>query len=330
MRRTQKHGDRLRRKKGINTLSKSIIHCHIISPGITTGYLYFCEMLFGCPVDKEEPFKPRPETELERFEEGVASLVKDLEETVDCLESESLTAEAEIIRAHISMLRDPTFHVQVEHAVERLCLAAESAVENVIEDVIGRLTDSGDDRAADRAADLRDLTMQLKAKLSGSCRRLLPEMLGSLKDPVIAVPELFPSVVLNAWRYGVKGFLAERGTGLSHGAILAKAFGVPALRLPSLEMVRANHGAEVLVDAEGGELFIEPDGREIKCLLHPPMEAPLVQTGWSHSHPRCRYGGAHESGDAGPFSVLLDRYYSQSAGTCPPPSVEDGPLNCGG
>jgi phosphoenolpyruvate-protein phosphotransferase (PTS system enzyme I) len=262
----------------VNMMSKSVIPGHNISPGVATGSLCYSEMLFICPVDPEAPLDRKPETEMKRFKEEVATLIKDLVETVDSLESESFSAEAEIIRAHIAMLQDPMFHAQVEHVIRRLCLAAESAVEHVIQDVIRAIMDSKDDRLSERAADLRDLARQLKAKLSRDHADLLPETIGSRKDPVIAIPELYPSVVLSARRQGVKAFLVEKGTALSHGAILAKAFALPVLRLSNLEMVRTSYGANVLVDANAGELLIEPNRREIEGRVQPAIEVPWDRT----------------------------------------------------
>lgn len=253
-------------------MGHSVIHCHVISPGIAVGPLCYSETLFMCPVDTKETFERKPEEEITRFKEKVASLARDLAETVDCLEPESFSAEAEIIRAHIAMLQDPMFHAQVEHAIGRLRFVAESAVEHVIQDVIRAITESKDEQLAERAADLRDLATQLKAKLSRDHANLLPEVLGSIKDPVVAIPELYPSVVLTARRRGVKAFLVERGTALSHGAILAKAFALPALRLPNLEGVRTSYGANVLVDADKGELLIEPHEMEIESRVQPTIE----------------------------------------------------------
>ncbi|MHC4686641.1 MAG: phosphoenolpyruvate--protein phosphotransferase [Planctomycetota bacterium] len=253
-------------------MSESVIHCEVISAGVAEGSLCLFETLYMPTAGVEKHGGQKPEAEMNRFKEQLTFLVKDLAETVDYLESESLSAEADVIRAHISMLQDPMFHARVKQAIGRLRFAAESAVEHAIEGVTQVLAESKNPRLAERATDMKDLAMQLRARLSRQQVRSLPELLSEVRDPVLAIPELLPSVVLNAHRYGVKAFLVERGTALSHGAILAKAFVMPALRVPTLEMLRMSHGANVLVDADAGELVIKPDRSESKRRLRPVIE----------------------------------------------------------
>lgn len=262
-------------------MSRSVIQCEVISPGLAEGFLCFSGALGRGTADTGETSGQGPEVEMNRFKVQVASLVKDLGETVDYLESESLSAEADVIRAHISMLQDPMFHARVQHAIGRLRFAAESAVEHALEGVTRVLAESRDARLAERAADMKDLAMQLRAKLSQSQSGFRPELLRAVRDPVLALPELFPSVVLNARKHGAKAFLVERGTDLSHGAILAKAFALPALRVPELKMLRVNHGSKVLIDADAGELLIEPDEDERKHRLQTAVELPPAHV----SHP---------------------------------------------
>ncbi|NIO03191.1 MAG: phosphoenolpyruvate--protein phosphotransferase [Proteobacteria bacterium] len=253
-------------------MSESVIRCDVISAGVAEGSLCLFETLYLPTAGVEKHSGQKPEAEMNVFKEQLTSLVRDLGEAVDSLESEALSAEADVIRAHISMLQDPMFHARVQEAIGRLRFTAESAVEHVIEGVTRVLAESRDARLAERATDLKDLALQLRGKLARQQARSLPELLREIPDPVLAIPELLPSIVLHARRYGVKAFLMERGTALSHGAILAKAFALPALRVPTLEMLRISHGANVLVDADAGELLIEPDRGERKCRLQPVIE----------------------------------------------------------
>lgn len=260
-------------------MTKSPIHCHIISPGVAKGFLCYPEAFLAGREGTKEPLEGKAEAEIYRFKEEVASLVKDLAETVKCLESESLSSEAEILRAHIAMIEDPVLHTEVLNAIRGRGFAAEKAVEHAMDRLIRALSTSEDPGLAERAADLKDLAMQLTAKLSSDRASQLRDMLSSDKDPVLVTTELYPSIVLKARKYGVKAFLVERGTALSHGAILARAFGLPALRLPTLEIVQNSHGAHVLVDANAGELLVEPHDIEIKERVQIPVQPP-IEVSW--------------------------------------------------
>ncbi len=253
--------------------TRSIIRCDVISSGVAAGSLCFFEGSYTLPMTgTKERSRQRPEAEMNRFKEQVASLITDLVKTVDWLESESLSAEADVIRAHISMLKDPMFHAQVRQAIGRLRFAAEKAVEHVIEGVTRVLAESQDTRLAERTSDLKDLAMQLRAKLSNQPGCFRSDSLPEVQDPVLAIPELFPSVVLSAQKHGIKAFLVERGTAMSHGAILAKGFALPVLRVPSMERLRSSQGVNVLVDADVGELLTEPDESERRRRLQPVIE----------------------------------------------------------
>jgi YHS domain-containing protein len=76
-------------------MAKSVVRGHTISPGVAIGSLCYSEMLFICPADAEAPLDRKPDAEMKRFQEEVASLIKDLVGTVDALESESFSASGE-------------------------------------------------------------------------------------------------------------------------------------------------------------------------------------------------------------------------------------------
>jgi phosphoenolpyruvate-protein phosphotransferase len=86
-------------------------------------------------------------------------------------------------------------------------------------------------------------------------------LLNRVHDPVVVTRELFPSLVLEARKGGVKAILILNGTSLSHAAILAKSFAIPVLKIENLYALGLKDKDEVLVDAERGRLVINP-GKE--------------------------------------------------------------------
>jgi len=227
-----------------------------ISPGVAAGPLVLLVGPAEPPAARDDVSSDStPAEEIRRFRQSVSSLVQDLERTVESLEAESHSSEADIIRAHAAILNDPEFHHQVQAAIQEARLVAEAAVERVMRQIAAVLRSSESSVLAERASDLRDLTEQMRAKLSlHPARQVPPEAAGA----VLAIPELLPSVVLQGHRLGVRAFLVERGTALSHAAILARSFGIPTLRVPSVEALRPRDGQPVLVDGEAGELLLRP------------------------------------------------------------------------
>ena len=135
-----------------------------IAPGRAAGRLAVLRSACsGAPAHRSEA--PGPALEIERFQQQVAVLAEDIQSTVGRLESESLAAEAEIMRAHLMMLQDPEFHRQVHELVLGTRYAAEAAVEHILEDMAEMLRSSQNPILVERSLDLRDLAMRIRAKL---------------------------------------------------------------------------------------------------------------------------------------------------------------------
>ena len=255
-------------------MSKLVIPCERLCPGVIEGNLCLLSFSPREPRDDETMTAcDAPASDTDRVDNGIQSVIADLQQEVSRLESESFSSEADIVRTHIVLLQDPKLQQQFNNEIERTECSAETAVEHVVEGMVRAFRTMQDPVLAERAADLRDLAAQLKAKLANERVDMLTELVALMPRPVLAVPELRPSLVLQARRLGVCAFVVESGTGFSHAAILAKAFGMPTVRVPSLNTLRNHHGQPVLVDGDAGELLIDPDGQHLKQQLTPTVLA---------------------------------------------------------
>ena len=241
-----------------------IIPCEVLSPGVTEGQLSILQSLTEQSGSDVLHSLGDAETEVQRFHQQVAALADSLREVVARLEGESLSAEADIVRAHLTMLGDRKFHGRIEELVRRTGLAAHAAVSHVAQEMLQIFGSMKDPVLAERAADIKDLAMQLEERLRHPEPLDLAQILAHTSQPVLATRELLPSIVLQARTLGVRALVVERGTGFSHGAILARAFGMPAVRIAGLEALAENEGTRVLVDCQRSELLIEPDDKERK------------------------------------------------------------------
>lgn len=207
---------------------------------------------------------PDPRGEVDRFREQVEALGQEIEEAVGHLESEAFCDEAEILRVHLTMLRDPELHRQVLELIQCARHRAETAVEQVLESMAAMFACADDPILAERAADLRDLAMRLQARLGNRPVVDVGAAVGGSDGAILALPELLPSLVLEARDAGVAGFVVESGTSVSHGMILAKSFGIPVVRIQTLDALRPFAGRSVLVWGEG-EVLVEPDEAELRA-----------------------------------------------------------------
>ncbi len=201
-------------------------------------------------------------------------LEQEIEETVDQLESEAYRAEAEIMSTHLALLRDPELHGQIYDLIQNNRHRAETAVEQVLQSMAAMLASAEDPLLAERAADLRDLAIRLEAGFSERHAFLPLTAWDRAGCFIIALPELMPSLVLKARELGVAGFIVAYGTGVSHGAILAKSFGMPVVRVASLEYVTRFSGRNILVWGEG-EVLVEPNEIELSARKLPDNVIPI-------------------------------------------------------
>ncbi len=244
-----------------------------VAPGVAQGTLRFFTPTAGMSLSATATGEPQ--TEIGRFTEHVASLIEDLQETVVRLGEDPGSPGADILRTHILLLEGSSFRTRVEEAIRETRLAAEAAVEHAIEEIVSVFEGSDNPVMVERVPDLRDLAIQLRQRLAGRRPSLLAELPQDPSECILATRELLPSLVLEAHTRGVRGFVVDKGTSLSHGAILAQSFDLPVLRVPRLESLWSLDGARVLVDADRGELLVEPTAADAEPPLVVPDPAPV-------------------------------------------------------
>jgi phosphoenolpyruvate-protein kinase (PTS system EI component) len=208
-----------------------------IAPGFAVGRLHVSAARARVQPSAGPPCDPL--REIDRFRCQVDALEREIAQAVDRLESEAFRAEAEIMRTHLAMLRDPDLHRQILELIRVRRHRAETAVEQVLERMAAMLAGANDPVLSERAADLRDLASRLAAGLADG-EAFDPAAEGMDEEGgILAVAELMPSLVLAARDLGVTGFVVGQGTAVSHGAILAKSFGIPVVRVACLDFANA-------------------------------------------------------------------------------------------
>ena len=227
-----------------------------ISPGISYGILRPSE----CPGLTRTMIGRETAGELRRLFAEIEALSEELRASIEHLRAQGLVEESMLVQSHLAMLGDPQFHKQVQEAVEVSQLTAEAAVEAVMTQLAELMAQSGEAYFAARAVDFYDLSSQLRSRLSGT-QMSLDECLAGVHQPILALPELFASTVLRARQLGVQGFVVCHGTALSHGAILARSFHLPVVRLGDPQMVSEAQDRQVLVDGDRGHVIVEPPPR---------------------------------------------------------------------
>ena len=131
----------------------------VLAQGVARGELWFL------PGGEHTPFEAdpgatagEPPEEADRFQACADELADDLRHTMRRLEADALSAEARIVRIHLTMLQDPELHRQIRQVLERTRLAAEHAVEHGLVELARQVLD------APVIAQARELRAQLRRR----------------------------------------------------------------------------------------------------------------------------------------------------------------------
>ncbi|OYU04255.1 MAG: phosphoenolpyruvate--protein phosphotransferase [Pseudomonas sp. PGPPP1] len=171
------------------------------------------------------------------------------------------SAQADIFRAHQELLEDPTL---LEHAHKLLAegKSAAFAWSSATAATVKVFQGLGNALIAERAADLADVGQRVLKLILG-----IEDSAWDLPERAILIAEqLTPSQTASLDTRKVLGFVTVGGGATSHVAILARALGLPAIcGVPSQVLALVN-GKQVLLDADKGELHLDPNLTEIEQL----------------------------------------------------------------
>lgn len=219
---------------------------------------------FGQVVQVAEPSLSIPEAgggeALERAALGRGLLAAI--EALQALQTKAVgSAQAQIFRAHQELLEDPTL---LEHAHGLLAngKSAAFAWNNATLATAKLFQGLGNALLAERAADLADVGQRVLKLLLGiqDCAWELPER------AILIAEQLTPSQTASLDTHKVLGFVTVGGGATSHVAILARALGLPAICGVPPQVLALADGQQVLLDADKGELHLNPDLAEIEQL----------------------------------------------------------------
>ncbi len=170
--------------------------------------------------------------------------------------------QAQIFRAHQELLEDPSLLEQAQVLLTQGKSAA-FAWRQATEDTCALFERLGSSLLAERALDLKDVGQRVLRLILG-----VPERVAELPDDAILIAEqLTPSQTAALDTCKVLGFATVGGGATSHVAILARAFGLPALCGLPAEVLKVPAGTQVLLDADLGRLHLMPEEADVQRLL---------------------------------------------------------------
>ncbi|MCC7635110.1 phosphoenolpyruvate--protein phosphotransferase [Stenotrophomonas rhizophila] len=171
--------------------------------------------------------------------------------------------QAEVFRTHQELLDDPGLLEQAQALLEQGRSAA-FAWNHVTATTAANFKAGGNAFLADRALDLVDVGQRVLKQIlgvhEGACE--LPD------QAIVIAAQLTPSQFAALDRRKVVGLATANGGATSHVAILARAQGLPALCGVSAQVLALDNGSSVLLDADRGELHLQPDPALVEQFGH--------------------------------------------------------------
>lgn len=192
--------------------------------------------------------------EKKRFHDAVDSFCDQTEELANKSTVTVGEKEAEIIRSHIYLIRDPFFESEVEKRIEN-GMCAEYSFHAVCEDYVSMLKSSGDEFTAQRAADIDDIKRSVINILSG---KEGVDVSSLPPDTVIVAKDMTPSMTVGMEKENVAAIITECGGYTSHCAILSRALGIPSVLSAAGICHAVKNGDLVIVDGDEGKVYIDP------------------------------------------------------------------------
>ena len=170
--------------------------------------------------------------------------------------------EAEVFSAHAMIARDPEL---LDAAAARIrtegadAIAAITAAAGTVADQLRAL---GDALLAGRAADVIDVGDRVARELSG----LADGDMRLVEPSIVVALDLPPSLTATLPRDRLLGIALEASSPTAHAAILARAYGIPAVvgatgLLAALDA--AGSGSPLALDGESGEILIAPTKEDV-------------------------------------------------------------------
>jgi len=230
------------------------------SPGIAIAPVHVIARGFSAP-DIYEIDESTVVHEQDRFRQAVEITKRQLLELQSRLEDLSGENAGSIFEAHVMMIEDRAVVERVLGAISSRLQNAEFAFYAVMQNFLEAMRRVPDPYLRERTADIEDVAQRV-------LRNFAPDNEAPHQGPsarhILVAFDLAPSDTASMNRRHVLGFAIEQGSINSHTAILARAFGVPAVVGLEGAVIDVMALAPAILDGYAGKLILHPTPETIK------------------------------------------------------------------
>lgn len=264
-------------------------------------------------VDKHKRFAELSWIQLEGaytlgdFENALAATVEQLAELQWLVEEKLSDAASLIFASHLLILKDNQFIGPMKKLIAEGINPPE-AVLKIAREYIDVFGATADEYFREKVQDIEDLTVRLVGNLIGHV-----EELADYHDCIVIARELFPSDLLRMSSENVRGIVLIGGGVTSHLSILARSLGIPMVITSQPGLMSISDKANVLIDAEVGNVYINPSDEIIAQFAKRNRSLAAVQARKPEIKPRTETRDGTEIQLMANINLLSDLQAAQDA-----------------
>lgn len=234
--------------------SEQIFDGEGVSPGVAFGKVHVLARGFAAPEVYPIASHQIP-AERERFRRALERTKEQLAVLRTQIEAISGEGEGKIFESHLMILQDKTVVNRVNDAIANRHQNAEFCFYAVMQTFLEAMRRISDGYLRERTADIEDVAQRLLQNFSGAS----PDESDSPDHRHIAVAYDFsPSDAASLDPQRTLGFATERGSSVSHTAILARSMGIPAVIGLKNAVLGIRTLAPCIIDGYEGKLIVNP------------------------------------------------------------------------
>ena len=193
-----------------------------------------------------------PDTERGRLLAAITRVRKELGTTRDQVARTVGAHEAAIFDAHRLLLEDDDLVGVALRLIDHDAAGAERAWQQAVDTLAGRFRALADPYLRTRAEDVRSVGDQVLAHLLGV------EPGRNAAKGIVVTADLTPADVARLDPTHVDGIVTALGSPVSHGAILARSLGIPAVVAAGEDVLAVPDGTALVVDGSAGSVIVDP------------------------------------------------------------------------
>lgn len=223
-----------------------------VSNGVAIGRMKF---LGKARTDVKRVHIANSEAEISRFENAKQQTLAQLEQLYKKAVVEVGETNAQIFEIHQMMVEDEDYLESIENIIRSQSVNAEYAVACTGDNFAEMFSSMDDEYMKARSADVLDISDRIVKNLTNA----QTEEFSENEKLIICADDLTPSETVQMDKSKVLAFVTRNGSSNSHTAILARTMSIPAVIGAGEQLSDEYDGAECIVDAFTGEVYVYPD-----------------------------------------------------------------------